>query len=193
MTKIIGLTGGIGSGKSTVASLFKKHGIPVYIADDAGKEVMQSVTILSEIQRIFGDDVFEKGILDRKKLASIVFDDQYKLTQLNAIVHPAVANHFKLWFAEHQQFEFIIYESAILFESGGDAKCHKIITVVAPEDVRIQRVIRRDSTSETAIQQRMKMQWTDQQRAEKSDFIINNVSLVNTREQVVKILKFLLK
>jgi dephospho-CoA kinase len=193
MTKIIGLTGGIGSGKTTVAAIFKSHGIPVYIADDAGKEVMQSPQILSKIQDIFGTTIFENGVLDRKKLAAIVFNDPEKLNQLNAIVHPAVAEHFKLWVTAHQQSEFIIYESAILFESGGDKKCHKIISVYTPENTRIQRVIKRDSTSKEQILQRIQAQWTDEQRLEKSDFVINNDSLVNTQDQVVKILKLLLK
>ncbi|MGL2993783.1 dephospho-CoA kinase [Flavobacterium sp. TSSA_36] len=193
MTKIIGLTGGIGSGKTTVATIFKSHGIPVYIADDAGKEVMQSPQIISKIQDIFGTTLFENGVLDRKKLAAIVFNDPEKLNQLNAIVHPAVAEHFKLWVAAHQQSEFIIYESAILFESGGDKKCYKIISVYTPENTRIQRVIKRDSTSKEQILQRIQAQWTDEQRLEKSDFVINNDSLVNTQDQVVKILKLLLK
>lgn len=191
MTKIIGLTGGIGSGKTTVATIFKEHGIPVYIADDAAKEVMQSEQILSEIKKQFGETVFVDGILDRQLLAAVVFSNKEKLEQLNAIVHPAVAHHFQKWVSHYTQTPFVIYESAILFESGGDKKCDKIIAVVAPEEVKIQRVIARDATSKEKILQRMQMQWTDEQRLSKSDFIINNDSLSHTKKQVVKILKFL--
>lgn len=191
MTKIIGLTGGIGSGKSTVAALFSQHGIPVYIADDAAKEVMQSETIQEKIKEQFGDNLFIKGVLDRQALASVVFSNKEKLQQLNAIVHPAVAHHFNLWLDAHQECDTIIYESAILFESGGDKKCDTVITVLAPEALRIERVMARDATTKEKIIQRMQMQWTDEQRLEKSDFVINNSSLVNTKEQVVKILNFL--
>lgn len=191
MTKIIGLTGGIGSGKTTVATIFKAHGLPVYIADEAGKEVMKDPSILLAIQKAFGQTVFENGVLDRKKLASLVFSDKDKLQQLNAIVHPAVARHFASWLENHQNFDYVIYESAILFESGGDTKCHAVITVVASESVRIQRVMQRDAASKEQILQRMKAQWTDEQRLEKSQFVINNDSLVNTEKQVVKILNIL--
>lgn len=191
MTKIIGLTGGIGSGKTTVATIFKAHGLPVYIADEAGKEVMKDPSILLAIQKAFGQTVFENGVLDRKKLASLVFSDKDKLQQLNAIVHPAVARHFASWLENHQNFDYVIYESAILFESGGDTKCHAVITVVASESVRIQRVMKRDAASKEQIIQRMKAQWTDEQRLEKSQFVINNDSLVNTEKQVVKILNIL--
>ena len=191
MTKIIGLTGGIGSGKTTVATIFKAHGLPVYIADEAGKEVMKDPSILLAIQKAFGQTVFENGVLDRKKLASLVFSDKEKLQQLNAIVHPAVARHFASWLENHRNFDYVIYESAILFESGGDTKCHAVITVVASESIRIQRVIQRDAASKEQILQRMKAQWTDEQRLEKSQFVINNDSLVNTEKQVVKILNIL--
>ena len=191
MTKIIGLTGGIGSGKTTVANYFKELGVPVYIADDAAKEVMQSEAILYDIRKTFGDTIFDKGILIREKLASIVFTNSEKLQQLNAIVHPAVAQHFKTWLSNYQQSPFIIYESAILFESGGDQKCDKIITVTAPEAIRIERVIGRDSTTKEQVLQRINSQWTDAKRIEKSDFVIENTDFNETKAQIVKILKIL--
>ncbi|MEM0576792.1 dephospho-CoA kinase [Flavobacterium polysaccharolyticum] len=191
MTKIIGLTGGIGSGKTTVANYFKELGVPVYIADDAAKEVMQSEAILYDIRKTFGDTIFDKGILIREKLASIVFTNSEKLQQLNAIVHPAVAQHFKTWLSNYQQSPFIIYESAILFESGGDQKCDKIITVTAPVAIRIERVIGRDSTTKEQVLQRINSQWTDAKRIEKSDFVIENTDFNETKAQIVKILKIL--
>ncbi|MGL5113013.1 MAG: dephospho-CoA kinase [Flavobacterium sp.] len=191
MTKIIGLTGGIGSGKTTVASIFREYGIPVYIADDAGKEVMQSEGILKKIRAQFGDILFFNGVLDRKGLAEIVFSDKKKLEQLNAIVHPEVGEHFNKWFAKQQQFDYVIYESAILFESGGAKKCDTIIAVVASESIRIQRVMERDAVSNASVVQRIQMQWTDKQRIENSDFVITNDTFEATKEQVVKILNFL--
>jgi dephospho-CoA kinase len=191
MTKIIGLTGGIGSGKTTVANYFKELGVPVYIADDAAKEVMQSETILSDIRKTFGDAIFENKTLVRQKLAAIVFADQEKLQQLNAIVHPAVAQHFKNWLENYQGSPLIIYEAAILFESGGDQKCDKIITVTAPEEIRIARVMLRDSIGKEQVMQRMNAQWTDEQRIAKSDFVIVNVDFQKTKSQIVKILKIL--
>ncbi|MGL2986256.1 dephospho-CoA kinase [Flavobacterium sp. RSSA_27] len=191
MTKIIGLTGGIGSGKTTVANYFKELGVPVYIADDAAKEVMQSEDILTAIRKTFGDAIFENQILNRQKLASIVFANPKKLQQLNAIVHPAVAQHFKTWLSNYQQFPFIIYEAAILFESGGDQKCDKIITVTAPEAMRIERVMERDATTKDQVLQRMNSQWTDAKRLAKSDFVIENIDFNKTKAQIVKILKIL--
>lgn len=191
MTKIIGLTGGIGSGKTTVANYFKELGIPVYIADDAAKEVMQSETILAEIRKSFGDTVFEDKTLIRQKLAAIVFSDQEKLRVLNAIVHPAVSQHFKTWLSNHSKSPFVIYEAAILFESGGDKKCDKIITVTAPESIRIERVIGRDATSKEQVLQRINSQWTDAKRINKSDFVIENIDFDKTKAQIVKILKIL--
>lgn len=191
MTKIIGLTGGIGSGKTTVANYFKELGVPVYIADDAAKEVMQSGAILFNIRKTFGDTIFDKGILIREKLASIVFTNPEKLQQLNAIVHPAVAQHFKTWLSNYQHYSFIIYESAILFESGGDQKCDKIITVTAPVAIRIERVVGRDSTTKEQVLQRINSQWTDAKRIEKSDFVIENTDFNETKAQIVKILKIL--
>jgi len=141
MTKIIGLTGGIGSGKTTVAQLFLSFGIPVYITDLEARNLMKSNVILDQIKDVFGAVVFEKGVLIREKLSEIVFNDANKLAQLNGIVHPAVKMHFKEWLSKHQNDPFIIYESAILFESGSYKECDFVINVVAPLETRIQRVI----------------------------------------------------
>src|SRR5688572_21541422 len=118
MTKIIGLTGGIGSGKTTVANEFLSLGIPVYITDLEAKKLMQSDSVLDQIKSEFGDTVFENGILIREKLSEIVFNDNKRLAKLNSIVHPAVKQHFREWLLEHKNDPFVIYESAILFESG---------------------------------------------------------------------------
>jgi dephospho-CoA kinase len=191
MTKIIGLTGGIGSGKTTVANYFQELGVPVYIADDHAKVVMQLPEIISEIKAVFGESVFENGTLNRKKMAEIVFNSPEKLKQLNAIVHPAVKNDFEQWISNHKKNHFILYEAAILFESERYRDCDAIITVTAPLETRIERVIKRDNTSRELVLQRINSQWTDEQRIAKSDFVIDNRTIEEVKKEVVKILKIL--
>lgn len=191
MTKIIGLTGGIGSGKSTIANYFSEKKIPVYIADDQARALMKSPEILSEIHKIFGDSVFENGILDRQLLATIVFNDSQKLKLLNGIIHPAVKKHFENWILNYKKNPFIVYEAAILFESGSYKICDLIITITAPLELRIQRVITRDTTSFDQVINRINMQWTDEQRISKSDFVIENVDLEVAKQKIDKILKIL--
>lgn len=191
MTQIIGLTGGIGSGKTTIANYFHSLGIPIYIADDEARKLMQSPQILEAIKNTFGTSVFENEVLNREKLAKIVFNEPEKLEKLNGIVHPAVKNHFKDWLNQNKTIPFIIYEAAILFESGSYKNCDFIITVTAPVETRIQRVLDRDKTSRELILKRMAAQWTDQQRISKSDFVIENTVLESAKEKVVEILKIL--
>ena len=191
MTKIIGLTGGIGSGKTTVANHFIAAGIPVYIADDEARKIMQSPEILREIEKIFGSVIFKNEVLNRQKLAEIVFSNSDKLKQLNDIIHPAVKKNFGNWILNYKNSPFVIYETAILFESGSYKDCDKIITVTAPLETRIERVIQRDKTSRENVLKRIKMQWTDDQRLGKSDFVIENINPEITKSEVGKILKIL--
>jgi dephospho-CoA kinase len=191
MTKIIGLTGGIGSGKTTIANHFMKSGVPVYIADDEARKIMQSDEIIEEIKKTFGTAIFENGILNREKLAQIVFGDPEKLKLLNAIIHPAVKKHFHNWILDHKNAPFIIYEAAILFESGSYKDCDKIITVTAPMESRIQRVIHRDNSSREQVLKRINAQWNDDKRIAKSDYVIENDSIENAKSEVDKILKIL--
>lgn len=191
MTKIIGLTGGIGSGKTTIASHFMAAGIPVYIADDEARKIMQSAAIINEIKNVFGNAIFEKGILNREKLAQIVFSDPEKLKLLNAIIHPAVKKHFHDWILDHKNFPLIIYEAAILFESGSFKDCDKIITVTAPMESRIERVMKRDNTTREQVLKRINAQWTDDQRTTKSDFVIENQTPEIAKSKVDEILKIL--
>lgn len=191
MTKIIGLTGGIGSGKTTIANEFLALGIPVYIADDEARKLMQSAKVIDSIRSVFGDAIFENDILNREKLAGIVFSDPEKLEKLNAIVHPAVKKHFDEWLLNHKDAPFVIYEAAILFESGGYKKCDLIISVVAPLETRIQRVMDRDKTTREQVLKRINMQWNDEKRISKSDFVIKNTNMEETKAEIVKILKIL--
>ncbi|MGA9638294.1 dephospho-CoA kinase [Flavobacterium sp.] len=191
MTKTIGLTGGIGSGKTTIASYFQSKGIPIYIADDEARKIMQSSVVIQAIKENFGETVFDKGILIRQALAEIVFNDASKLEQLNAIIHPAVKEHFKEWLTEKKDFPYVIYEAAILFESGSYKNFDIIISIVAPLELRIERVMKRDKTSREHILKRIDAQWTDQQRISKSDFVIENSDLEKAKLKTDEILKIL--
>ena len=191
MTKIIGLTGGIGSGKTTVANYFKSFGIPIYIADDEARKIMKSADIIEAIKNSFGDAIFENEILNRDKLAKIVFNNPKKLEKLNNIVHPAVKNHFEQWLMQNQSAPYVIYEAAILFESGRYKDCDLIVTVVAPMESRIERVIKRDNSTRELVLKRINAQWTDEERILKSDFIIENISIETTKLEVDLILKIL--
>lgn len=191
MTKIIGLTGGIGSGKTTVANYFKELGFPVYIADEEAKKISETSAIKSTIQAVFGLEATTGSNLDRKKLAAIVFNNPEKLNQLNAIIHPAVQVHFNNWFSKHSNAPFVIKEAAILFESGNDKMCDSIITVTAPIDSRISRVMLRDATSKEDVLNRMNNQWTDKKRIEKSTYIIENTDSSKVKSQVDEIIKMI--
>ncbi len=191
MTKIIGLTGGIGSGKTTIAAYLKSLGIPVFIADDEAKKLMQSVAVLAEIKAVFGEAVFEKGVLNRQELAAIVFSNSNKLAQLNSIIHPAVKQQFEIWLDQYQSAPFVVYEAAILFESGSYQNCDYIITITAPLEDRIARVMQRDNSSKEQVLNRINVQWTDDQRVAKSDFVIDNSDLQNAKSQLDEILKIL--
>ncbi len=189
MTKIIGLTGGIGSGKTTIAQYFKSLGVPVYIADDEAKKLLDNSVVKKKVKEIFGEFVFKNNTISKEKLASIVFQNPQKLSELNAIIHPVVKEHFQLWVAKHQNEPILIKEAAILFESGSNQDCDKIITVIAPLETRIQRVISRDQTSKEAILNRIKNQWTDEMRMAKSDYIIENIDLEIAKQQADKIFR----
>lgn len=189
MTKIIGLTGGIGSGKTTIANYIKSLGIPVYIADDEAKKLLNDETIQKKIKNAFGETIFVNNILSKEKLSKIVFNDPDKLKKLNSIIHPAVKAHFKEWLEDYKKEPMIVKEAAILFESGSDQDCDAVITVVAPINTRIERVENRDNISKQEVLNRIKNQWTDEMRLEKSDYSIENNDLTKAFQQVDEILK----
>lgn len=189
---IIGLTGGIGSGKSYVATLFKNLGVPIYISDIKAKDLMHNnVALKLEIISLFGSKAYIENNLNRKWIAKQVFSSKEKLEALNAIVHPAVAKDFKEWYTS-QKFDFVIQESALLFETGSYKKCDKIILVTAPKDLRIDRVVKRDNTSVEAVKSRMQNQFDDSQRIPLSNFIIDNVNRSKTIIKVSEIYKILM-
>ncbi|HLA55068.1 MAG TPA: dephospho-CoA kinase [Flavobacterium sp.] len=189
MAKIIGLTGGIGSGKTTVAHYFHELGVPVYIADSEAKRITDSPEIKAAIIEAFGQTILDEGRINREKLAAIVFNNPENLALLNGIIHPAVRKDFANWIELHKGAPIVIKETAILFESGSDSDCDAIITVTAPIETRIQRVMERDKTTRESIIKRIENQWTDQMRTSKSDYVIDNVEITKTKQQVREILK----
>ncbi len=191
MTKIIGLTGGIGSGKTTIARLFEAEGIPVYIADDEAKKIMLLPETINKVEDVFGSSVIKNNHINRKKLSELVFNDPEKLKLLNAIVHPLVKKHFDDWVIENKKYPFVIKEAAILFESGSYKYCDKVITVIASEATRIKRVMQRDNVSEKEVLERIQHQLSDAERISKSDFVIKNENLAETKSNFSEILKIL--
>ena len=191
MAKIIGLTGGIGSGKTMVAEYIKSLGIPVYIADDEARELMVDDKVIMAISTEFGKEILDNGTLNRDKLAQIVFNNPEKLQKLNSIVHPEVKKHFDEWVEKHKNYPFVVKEAAILFESGSNNYCDAVITITSPLKTRLQRVMKRDKTDRESVLKRMQNQWTDEQRIAKSDYVIHNVSIEATKKQVDEILKLL--
>lgn len=185
--KVVGLTGGIGSGKSTVAREFANLGIAVFNSDEQAKKLIATnEEVKRRIVQLFGEQAYAGGEYNRSYIAQIVFSDPDKLTQLNAIVHPALALFFKEWAAQ-QQSPYVLKEAAILFESGSFKDCDFVITVTAPEAVRIARTIARDHCSEAQVRARMAQQWTDDQRIALSDAVIPNVDWEETKKEVRKI------
>ena len=189
---IVGLTGGIGSGKTTVAKQFSELGIPVYIADEEAKKLMRRSKIIKrKLITLFGEDAYKDGELNKPFLANIIFNDKNYLEKMNAIVHPKVARHFEKWILK-QDAPYVIKEVAILFENGGHKACDFVITVTAPIETRIKRLLKRDHTSKEKIEAIMKNQWTDNEKVKHSHFVIENIALENTKKQVLKINKKLL-
>ncbi len=191
MTKVIGLTGGIGSGKSTIASFFQKEGVPIYIADTEARRIMTTNNVVSAIKDAFGSNIFINNVLQRDQLAAIVFNDNKKLETLNAIVHPAVKRDFKDWLYQNREAPLVVYESALLFEGGTAAEFDVIITVTAPKEVIIARVIARDGSTKEQVLKLMAAQWTDEERLNKSHYQIENTDLKVAELKTNEILKIL--
>jgi len=194
MTKIIGLTGGIGSGKSTVAAYMASKGIPVYIADEEAKNIMECENIKQKIQNLFSESILNSdATLNRKKIAQLVFNNPEKLKELNAIVHPEVRLHFSNWLKEHKNYPFVIKEVAILFETGGNKECDKVILITAPVSLRIERSMKRDNLTKDEILVRINNQFSDEEKIKMSDFVVENINLKETFLNIDKILKILAK
>lgn len=170
----LGVTGGIGSGKTSVCRVFNTLGIPVFSADPEARSLMESdPAIINGINSIAERDLYPGGILDRMYLAKLIFNDPEKLKRVNALVHPAVFERFTDW-ARDKSAPYVIMEAAILFESGGNRLVDKVLSVLAPEEERIERVMHRNNLSREQVIERMRNQISDEKRIELSDYLISN-------------------
>lgn len=181
----IGLTGGIGSGKTTVANTFHSHGFPVYIADtEASRLINSSRGIREALTALFGPDIYRADLtLDKTKLASIIFNDAEALQQVNRIVHPQVMEDFENW-SRQQQAPAVFFESAILFEAGLEAHFDSVICVTANLSIRIKRVMKRDGIPEKRVLERIKNQANETGKCRKSDFVIDTTDGETWKKQV---------
>lgn len=182
--RMVALTGGIGSGKTTVLNYFKDRGVPCFIADEEAKKIMtEDRLIVNAIKNEFGEKAFtEENQLNTAYLASEVFSDEDKLEKLNNIVHPAVRDHFNCW-VKQQNAPFIIYESALVFENNQEYFFDDIILVTAPVEERIKRIKKRSGLSETDIKKRMSRQMNDNLKTEKATYIIKNIEIRELKDK----------
>lgn len=185
--KVVGLTGGIGSGKTTVGNIFKRLGIPVYDSDSRAKALYtENADLRKRVEEEFGADIYYKDQIDRAKLAAIVFQDKSKLEVLNGLVHPVLNFDFEHW-ANSQEASYVIREAAILLESGGYKVCDAIVVVTADESIRIARVRVRDGATPEQVKARIQNQWSDQKRLEYADYEIRNNGEESLIDQVMQI------
>ena len=185
----VGITGGIGSGKTTVCKIFEILNIPIYYADDRAKALMVSNELLiEEIKEAFGQEAYtEEGQLNRPYIANIVFNNQTKLDQLNSIVHPAMYKDGQRWHKSQKDGPYTLKEAAILFESKGHELMDKSILVVAPQTIRMERVLQRDKATKEEVLARMSKQLSDQEKIPLADFIILNDGKAPLVPQILKI------
>lgn len=184
----IGLTGNIGTGKSTVARIFEILGVPVYHADRRAREIANSDKVTEKIALSFGQQVFNsRNQVDRKALAKIVFADKNKLTMLNNLIHPLVEDDFSQWCKLHLDKKYIIQEAAILFESGFDCLFDANILVTAPEELCISRVMARDRVTKEMVFDRIRNQWPQEKKLELADYVIINDEITMVIPQVLDI------
>ena len=187
MATMIGLTGGIGSGKSVVAKIFATIGIPVFNADEAAKRIMQtSPAIKTKLIEQFGTDIYNAHGLDKEKLAAIVFNDPFQLQLLNAIVHPVTIQAAKDWAAK-QNSPYVIKEAALIFESGAADGLFKVIGVTAPLSLRTHRVMQRDGITKDQVDARMRNQISDTIKMRLCDYVIDNYNQQMVLPQVLEI------
>lgn len=181
---LVGLTGGIGSGKSTVAQMFRELGVPVYDSDKEAKWLMaNSPELKKAIIGLLGDKAYTGKTLNRRYIAELVFKDVGLLQKLNKIVHPAVRQHFLKW-ANQQSAPYVIQETALIFENGAQDNYSATILVTAPLEMRLQRVMERDGVAKQVVLDRMKNQMDDNQKIDLAQFCIENIDLEATKEKV---------
>lgn len=191
--KVVGITGGIGSGKTTVCKIFELLDIPVFYADDEAKKLYENKKIVSKVVKLFGKQILNsKKKVDKKKLSRIVFDHKPSLLKLNEIIHPEVKRKFNAWMKTQKGAKYVIKEAAIMIESGSYKDVDYLISVNAYKLLRINRIIRRDKVEEKDIKKRINEQISDKERAKYSDAIIVNDGAHSLIEQVLKINKHII-
>ncbi len=187
----VGITGGIGSGKTTVCQIFERLGVPIYYADQRAKELMEDdKELVADIRREFGDEVYDaEGRLQRKKLAEIVFNNEELLVKLNSLVHPAVFKDNQSWneVLARKGYPYTLKEAALLVETGSYLTLDKLIVVSAPEEDRIKRVMERDQATREQVLARIKAQMPEEQKVKYADYIIYNDTIMELVPQVTKI------
>jgi dephospho-CoA kinase len=190
----VGVTGGIGSGKTLICSVFSSLGIPVFNADNEAKIIINTDNdVILKIIELFGDDIYTNNSIDRKKLAAIIFNNKVALNSINSIIHPKVRDAFNEWCLQFSNMPYVIQEAAILFESDVYKELDYNITVSASETIRIMRVMQRDSVSEEKIKERIKNQISDQERLKLADFVIDNDNNKMILPQILEIHKKLIQ
>jgi dephospho-CoA kinase len=184
----VAITGGISVGKTTVSDLFKRLGVPTFNSDTSARNAERFASIQSEYKRILGEDIFVNGKLDRPKMREIIFNDGDKLKQINNVVIPFVSEDFSEFCITNSEQPYVILESAILFETGSSKKFDYIITVTADEDKKIERTMERDGVSKEVVVSKIKNQYSDEYKLQRSNFEIkNNGEMIDLEEQVLDI------
>jgi dephospho-CoA kinase len=185
----IGITGGIGSGKSVVSKILSLLDIPIYLSDDEAKRLTATdEAIRRELTDLLGDELYQGGMLNKQMLANFLFASAENAEKINAIIHPQVKQDFRRWCTRHSALQFVAMESAILFESGFDSEVDVVVMVYAPQEVRIQRAMMRDAASRTQIEQRIKRQMDDVAKCSKAHYVLINDDKTALIPQVLQLL-----
>ena len=183
----VGLTGGIGSGKTTAAKIFKQLGVPVYFSDDRAKNLMLNNHFLREaLLSVFGEKVIIDGFLNKSYIASKVFANPKELFKLNSLVHPFVQRDFDVW-STSQTSNYVLKEAAIIFETGADKFLDKVVLVESPQHLKFSRIMNRDGITEEEVLNRMRNQWSDSQKRTNADYIIQNDEKCSLIHQILKL------
>lgn len=186
LRNVIGLTGGIGSGKTSVAKILEEQGFPIYLSDNRAKDIVnENADLIQKIKNLLGEDAYIDGIYNRKYVADIVFNDKSKLEELNHLIHPAVAIDFENW-VNAQDSKFLFKETALLFELGLHKKCYKSLLVTADENARIKRVMDRDGKTYREVETVIEKQMSEREKIKKADFVIYNNSSFEDLEMTTK-------
>ena len=189
----LAVTGNMGCGKTTICEMLISQGIPVYFSDNRAKELMnQDQSLIQHIQKRFGKESYRNGLLNRKWLAERVFKDSKALNDLNNLVHPVVHQDYNEWVNQQSQ-DVVAYESAIVLEHGNEGKFDAVILVSCPEKLRLERIKQRDGLTQDEIQSRTRFQWPDEKKRKHADYVIENINLSETEQQVKTVLSLIRK